>query len=382
MPASLPSATFVGLRNGLHLLLVGLAVLAIVRVFVVNESDAVAVLVLAIIFLATYALGAWLLRRSLAEIWLLLLTLEWFGLVWLTPEAAYLVFPLFFLYLHVLPRPIGPVAVIASAILAVIAIGAHDGFTVGGIVGPMVAALVAIALGLGYRALYLESSERQRLIDELLDAQRKLASSEHDKGVLNERTRLAGEIHDTVAQGLSSIQMLLHAAERANPDGPGIEHIRLARETAADNLAEARRFVRELTPPTLADSGLAGALRRLGSTGVVRATVTINGPVRTLLMPVETALLRIAQGALGNVDKHAETDAAMITLEFDGTGVRMEIADNGCGFDPAAIGDEAAEDSFGFAVMRRRMRDLGGALTVQSAVGCGTRVTATIEDIA
>ena len=242
--------------------------------------------------------------------------------------------------------------------------------------------LVAIALGLGYRALYLESSERQRLIDELLDAQRKLASSEHDKGVLNERTRLAGEIHDTVAQGLSSIQMLLHAAERANPNGPGVDHIRLARETAADNLAEARRFVRELTPPTLADSGLPGALRRLGSTGVVRATVTINGPVRTLPMPVETALLRIAQGALGNVDKHAQTDTATITLDFIGAGVRMEIADKGSGFDPAAIGDEAAEDSFGFAVMRRRMRDLGGALSVESAAGTGTTVTATIEALA
>ncbi|AXT86812.1 two-component sensor histidine kinase [Aeromicrobium sp. A1-2] len=377
----MPSATFTGLRTGLHLLLVGLTVLAVVRVFVVDEGDAFAVLVLAIVFLITYALGGLMLRRASAEWWLVLLTLEWFGLVWLTPEAGYLVFPLFFLYLHALSPRVGPAAVICSAILAVVGIGAHDGFTVGGVVGPMIAAFVAIAIGLGYRALYIESRERQRLIDELLETQRQLTSSEHDKGVLSERTRLAGEIHDTVAQGLSSIQMLLHAAERADPTGPGIEHIRLARGTAADNLAEARRFVRELTPPTLADSGLTAALRRLSSTHL-QVAVSTHGTVRTLPMPIATALLRIAQGAIANVDKHAGTDIATISLVFVGEGVRMEVSDHGVGFDPATIQDEAAEDSFGFAVMRRRMRDLDGTLTVESAVGEGVRVIATIEQIA
>lgn len=380
-PAPLPSATFTGLRTGLHLLLVGLTVLAVVRVFVVDEGDAFAVLVLAIIFLATYALGGWIVRRASTGLWLLLLTVEWFGLMWLTPEAGYLVFPLFFLYLHALSPRLGPAAVIASAILAVVGIGAHDGFTVGGVVGPMVAAFVAIALGLGYRALYVESRERQRLIDELLATQRQLTTSEHDKGVLAERTRLAGKIHDTVAQGLSSIQMLLHAAERADPASPGTEHIRLARETAADNLAEARRFVRELTPPTLANSGLPAALQRLGS-GQLHVAVSVRGTVRTLPMPIQTALLRIAQGAIANVDKHAGTETATISLDFVGDGVRMEITDAGIGFDAATIPDDAAEDSFGFAVMRRRMGELGGTLTVESAVGEGVQVIATIEDIA
>lgn len=380
-PAPLPSATFTGLRTGLHLLLVGLTVLAVVRVFVVDEGDAFAVLVLAAIFMATYAAGDWVVRRTSTGLWLSLLTVQWFGLVWLTPEAGYLVFPLFFLYLHALSPRIGPAAVIASAILAVVGIGAHDGFTVGGVVGPMVAAFVAIALGLGYRALYVESRERQRLIDELLTTQRQLTTSEHDKGVLAERTRLAGEIHDTVAQGLSSIQMLLHAAERSDPDGPGIEHIRLARDTAADNLAEARRFVRELTPPTLADSGLPAALKRLGS-GQLRVEVSVHGTARTLPMPIQAALLRIAQGAIANVDKHAGTDTATICLNFIGDGVRMEIDDAGVGFDAATISDEVAEDSFGFAVMRRRMSDLGGSLTVGSTVGEGVQVIATIGDVA
>lgn len=376
-----PSATVTGLRTGLHLLLVGLTALAAVRVFVADEGDAIAVLALAVVFLLTYALGGWLLRPAFTGFWLALLTVEWCALVWLTPEAAYLVFPLFFLYLHGLSPRLGPASVIASAILAVIGIGAHDRFTVGGVVGPLVAALVAIAIGLGYRALYLESRERQRLIDELLETQRQLTTSEHDKGVLSERTRLAGEIHDTVAQGLSSIQMLLHAAERSDPAGPGIEHIRLARDTAAENLAEARRFVRELTPPGLADAGLPAALNRLDS-AQMGVSVRVDGPVRALPMPIQTALLRIAQGALGNVQKHAGTDAATIALTFLGEGVRLEVSDAGIGFDPATLSDEAAADSFGFSVMRRRMRELGGTLTVRSALGEGVRVVAAIEEIA
>lgn len=379
-PAPPPSAAVTGLRAGLHLLMVGLAALAVVRAFVVDEGDAIAVLLLAIVFLATYALGGWMLRRASTKLWLLLLTVEWFGLLCLTPEAAYLVFPLFFLHLHGLPPRLGPAAVIASAILAVIGIGVHDGFTVGGIVGPLVAALVAIAIGLGYRALSLESRERQRLIEELLETQRQLTTSEHDKGVLSERTRLAGEIHDTVAQGLSSIQMLLHAAERSDPAGPGVEHIRLARDTAAVNLAEARRFVRELTPPSLAESGLPAALNRLDSTQL-RVPVSVDGPVRPLPMPIQTALLRIAQGALANVAKHAGTDTASITLAFVGDGVRLEVSDAGIGFDPATLSDDAAEDSFGFAVMRRRMRELSGTLTIRSALGEGVQVVATIEQV-
>lgn len=370
---------FRGLRTGLHLLFAGLTLLAVVRVFLVDEDRAGSVVVLAVLFLTTYALGILLGRRSTTWWWLLALTAEWLALVWLTPEAAYLVFPMFFLYLHALPVRIGPVAVIASAVLAVVAIAAHGGVSVGGVVGPMVAAMVAIAMGLGYRALYRESAERQRLIDELMAAQAKLSQSEHEKGVLSERTRLAGEIHDTVAQGLSSIQMLLHAAERANPEGAGIDHIRLARETAADNLAEARRFVRELTPPALVDDSLPGALRRLARSSSTAAQVTIEGDTRPLPMPVATALLRIAQGALANVDKHAQSPTVSIELSYLDTGVSMSIIDDGNGFDPSVLAASHDDNAFGLDVMRRRMGGLGGTLAVDSAPGKGTSVTAAIE---
>lgn len=115
-------------------------------------------------------------------------------------------------------------------------------------VGPIIGAAVAVAIGLGYQALYREAAERGRLIDELMNTREELASTSRDAGKFAERERLAAEIHDTVAQGLSSIQMLLHAAERADPDSPAIRQISLARETAADSLAETRQLIAELTP--------------------------------------------------------------------------------------------------------------------------------------
>ncbi|ERK61081.1 histidine kinase, partial [Leifsonia aquatica ATCC 14665] len=260
---------FVGLRTGLHVLFVVLAGLVIVRALVVPSSSTIAIVAVAVVLIATYFVGAALARgagargRAAGLIWLTLLTVEWATLLWLSTEAAYLVFPLFFLYLHLLGGRWGAVAILLSTAAAIVALGLHGGWTVGGVVGPLVGAGVALLIGLGYQALAREAAEREALMRELLDTRDQLAVTEHESGVLAERARLAREIHDTLAQGLSSIQLLLHAAERAAPDGPGVDHIRLARETAATGLADARRFIRELAPPDLDDQGLGGALRRL-----------------------------------------------------------------------------------------------------------------------
>lgn len=127
----------------------------------------------------------------------------------------------------------------------------------------MIGAAVAVAIGFGYQALYREAAERGRLIDELMNTREELASTSRDAGKLAERERLAAEIHDTVAQGLSSIQMLLHAAERADPNSPAVRQISLARETAADSLAETRQLIAELTPAALDGQSLSDALGRI-----------------------------------------------------------------------------------------------------------------------
>lgn len=382
---------FVGLRTGLHALVAALAALIIVRAVVVAGPGSVAVVLLAIAFLGTYAAGGLVAGHDPADakagvwFWLSALTVEWVALLWLIPEAAYLVFPLFFLYLHVLPRPAGPVVVVWATALAIVAIGVHSGWSVGGVVGPLIGAGVALLIGLAYQSLAREAAEREQLVAELLATRNRLAATQHESGVLAERSRLAREIHDTVAQGLSSIQMLLHAAERADADRPGIEHIRLARETAAANLADTRRFIRELAPPVLDDQGVAGALRRLAETQWRAEALEVRvraSDALVLPMHVQTALLRIAQGAMANVIQHSGAAHATISLEQGGGTVRLTVADDGRGFDQAVVaraGASGTSGSFGLTATRERVDQLGGRLTVDAAPGRGTTVTVDLD---
>ncbi|MBF4588203.1 sensor histidine kinase [Curtobacterium sp. VKM Ac-2887] len=387
MAHSTLTPVFVGLRTGLHVLSAALLALVVVRVLVDGGAGTWVRLALAAVFAGVYLLGAVVARgdgrrRTVAgAVWLVALTLVWIALLVGVPEAAYLVFPLFFLYLHVLPRIVGPVAVIAATLVAVVALGLHGGFTVGGVVGPLVGAGVALLIGLGYRALAREAVEREALVAELLATRDRLAVTEREQGVLAERARLAREIHDTVAQGLSSIQMLLHAAERADGERPGTEHIRLARETAAEGLADTRRFIRELAPPAL-ERGLGAALERLAGSQWSRdgLDVTVDVAEASLPMDVQTALLRIAQGAVANVVQHAAATHVRLSLTVDGQEARLTIADDGVGFDPVAVHDRSGTtDSFGLRATEERVEQFGGRLEVNSALGRGTTLVATLE---
>lgn len=374
---------FVGLRTGLHVLFVVLTVLVAARAVFAPTDQSLAVIIVAGVLLVTYGLGRFVPglapigHRSLGLTWLGALTLEWVVLLWLIPDAAYLVFPLFFLYLHLLARWWGAAAIVVSTTIAICALGLHSGWTVGGVVGPLVGAGVALLIGLGYQALAREAEQREALMRELLNTRGQLAATEHEAGVLAERARLARDIHDTVAQGLSSIQMLLHAAGRADPHRPGIEHIRLARDTAAANLADARRFIRELSPPDLDDQGLGGALRRLTQTQWAAEGLRVNVRVaETVALPMhlQTALLRIAQGAIANVIQHAHATAATITLVTDQDNLRFTVADNGTGFDPQATPRDSGtrSDSFGLQATAERVEQLGGTLAIDAAPGRGT----------
>lgn len=382
-PALTP--VFVGLRTGLHVLFAALTVLVIARaVLVPTGASSVAVIVLAIVLLATYGLGSVFARpvrwggRVSGLVWLGALSVEWVVLLWLTPEAAYLVFPLFFLYLHLLGRWWGSAAIVIATLVAICAVGTHGEWSIGGVVGPLVGAGVALLIGLGHQALAREAEQREALMRELLATRGQLAATERESGALAERARLAREIHDTLAQGLSSIQMLLHAAERADPDRAGVAHIRLARQTAAANLADARRFIRELTPPDLDDQALGGALRRLASSQWATEGLQVNVRVSDtvdLPMHVQTALLRIAQGAIANVLQHADAHTATITLTVDRDRLYFAITDEGRGFDPpwpSSEGRSGRSDSFGLHATRERVDQLGGVFTVDSEPGRGT----------
>ena len=381
---------FLVLRIGLHVLFVALLALVVVRVVLLGAPLVWPGLVLAVLLGLVYLAGIWVIhvpaeRRRLASVlWLAALSAIWIGLLFLVPEAAYLVFPLFFLYLHLLPMPYGPVAVLVATAVSIVAIGLHGGFSVGGVVGPLLGAGVALLIGLGYQELARDAAEREALLTELLATQDRLAASEREQGMLEERARLAREIHDTVAQSLSSIQMLLHAAERADANRPGAEHLRLARETAAASLADTRRFIRELAPPAL-DEGLHSALVRLAerewTTDGLRVQVDVAEPLE-LPMHVQTAFLRIAQSTLANVVKHASATHATIALETGANEARLTVTDDGVGFDPTTLSTRAgASDSFGLRAIAERVEQLGGELEVTSAPGAGTTVRVVVKGL-
>lgn len=369
---------FLGMRIALHTLVVALTGFVIVRAMVAPGEHASWIVALSIVLLATYVGGAFLARsgvsRAVQLVWLALVSVEGLALVALTADAAFLVFPLFFVQLHLLRPRWAITAVALSTLVTILAMSWHTGWNIGGIVGPVIGASVAVVIGLGYRALYRQTVERQSLIDELLATREELAAREREGGVLEERSRLAREIHDTVAQGLSSIQLLLHAAEREGLPDAALPHVRLARETAAEGLTEARRFIRELTPAALDGQSLPDALARLAESASRQelvATLHLSGEPVALPMRLETTLLRIAQASLANVAQHAGARRVELTLTTLDDWVGLDIVDDGRGFDPRAV---ATRGSFGLRALRERVEEQGGTLSIESGPGRGTAI--------
>ncbi|MFD4404701.1 sensor histidine kinase [Nocardia sp. NPDC058499] len=385
-----PTPTTQALAWCLHLLILGLLTLTAVRAITQHQAHAAATTATATLCALVYAAGPLLPRirrsRPAATWWLTTVGAVWLALLILSPDAVWVAFPLYFLQLHLLPRRTGHLAVTATAAAAITGFAAHQhSFAPAMAIGPALGAAVAVAVVRGYQALYRESEQRRRLIDELTATRADLARAQRTAGMLAERERLAREIHDTLAQGLSSIQLLLRAAERALPDRPGTaaRHVDQARQAAQDNLAEARRFVAALTPPALENTTLADALERLCDTTGARHRLDVTfhrtgnpGPLATA---DEVALLRIAQSALANTVRHAGATTADITLGYLDDHITLDITDNGRGFDPTRLpAPEPEHGGFGLAAMRARVHALGGSLTLESAPGHGTALAARI----
>jgi signal transduction histidine kinase len=242
------------------------------------------------------------------------------------------------------------------------------------------AATAGILLGVFIHRIIGQSQERRDLIRELEAAQAGLAAAERQAGVLEERERLAREIHDTLAQGFTSIVLLVQAAEAAWAAGSPVagQHLAQARRTAGENLAEARRLVWALQPEPLSGASLAEALarltERLGEEDGLEAATAVTGAQRPLPTPVEVALLRVAQEALANVRRHAKASRVTVTLSYMEDVAVLDVQDDGVGFDvrachPAAPGQEGG---FGLEAMRQRVARLGGTLAIESAPGSGT----------
>jgi signal transduction histidine kinase len=215
-----------------------------------------------------------------------------------------------------------------------------------------------------------QSADRRAVIAELEEARASLATLSHRAGVLAERERLAREIHDTLAQGFTSVVVLLELAESDVDTDPAAARRRLvaARDTARQNLAEARGLVAALAPADLQAAPLPEALGRLtdrfGAETGLAARFEVCGDPQPLPANKEVVLLRSAQEALANVRKHAGAGSVTVTLRFSPDGAVLTVADDGAGFDPAA-----PTAGFGLAGMRRRVEEIGGALSIHSGPG-------------
>jgi signal transduction histidine kinase len=202
--------------------------------------------------------------------------------------------------------------------------------------------------------------------------------------MLEERTRLAREIHDTLAQGFIGIIVQLQAAAEIAPANPVRQqaHLEQAISLAKASLAEARRSVRALRAPALVDTDLSGALLRLMQQSTaqtaVTATFAVSGTPVPLHPDVEGQLLRIGQEAMANALKHAQAQQLAIELDFAPTGVQLEVRDDGVGFVPGP----AQDGHYGLIGLRERAQQLGATLKVLSAPGQGTTIRVVVPPAA
>ncbi|MFI6831230.1 sensor histidine kinase [Kribbella sp. NPDC050241] len=243
----------------------------------------------------------------------------------------------------------------------------------------LVSLVVSLLFGIWIEKVITQSEQRAELIEQLESARDELAEAHHSAGVMAERERMAREIHDTLAQGMTSIVMLAQAAavelQRGGTDGAAAR-LAAIEDTARENLAEARALVAAFTPVALSEATLTEVLRRqaerfAAETGV-DVQVSLDLPdeeVAALPQAQQVVLLRAAQEALANVRKHARATQVLITLGLSDGRVWIEIRDDGSGFAPAAV-----SGGFGLAAMRGRVEESGGSVQVESAPGRGTRV--------
>ncbi|MBN9645331.1 sensor histidine kinase [Corynebacterium mendelii] len=385
--AAAPGAS--AIRQGIHVLTIGLLVVVVFSAARSGWQEGAVATGMSVAFGLIYLAGAnthETLSPLKGQLWLFALTLVWVAMIPVEQTSLYVVFPLYFLYLRVMPDIRGVIAVVAATLISIFSQWPH--LTAGTILGPTVAALVTIGIDYAFRTLWKVSAEREELIEELLRTRSQLAETERSAGMAAERQRIAHEIHDTLAQGLSSIQMLLYVAEQEvgklqlaeEKTEPTLKKIRLARQVAADNLQEARAMIAALQPAALSTTSLEGALHRAADSMVdTETTITVIGNERQLPMRTEASLLRIAQGAMGNVAKHAGASQCHVTLSYEEDEIRLDVVDDGQGFDPSAVAERPAGlGHIGLDAMRQRAAEQNGTLTVESAPGQGTAVSIAI----
>lgn len=231
-------------------------------------------------------------------------------------------------------------------------------------------------------ALEQANARLEQALEENAGLHAQLLVQAREAGVADERRRLAAEIHDTIAQGLTGIIAQLQVVSAASDPELAREHLTRAADLARHSLGEARRSVRNLGPSALEHNTLAEALKKTVAqwsdrTGV-RAGFTVTGTEEPLHDEVAATLLRIAEEALANTARHAAADRAGVTLSYMGHEITLDVRDDGRGFDPLVPRPRSGSNGFGLDGMRARAERMAGTVTVESEVGGGTAVSARV----
>ncbi|MFF1697062.1 sensor histidine kinase [Streptomyces sp. NPDC058257] len=226
------------------------------------------------------------------------------------------------------------------------------------------------------------NSALQQAMDENAALHAQLLLQAREAGVADERRRLAAEIHDTIAQGLTGIIAQLQVVANAGDEELAREHLGRAADLARHSLGEARRSVHNLSPTALEHDALPEALKKTvmewaERTGV-RAGFTVTGPAEPLHEEIEATLLRIVQEALSNATRHADATRLGVTLSYMEGEVALDVRDDGRGFDPLALVQRSGSGGFGLDGMRARAERIAGSFTVESEPGNGTALSARV----
>lgn len=377
---------------GQHAMAVLLTVVGAIRA--VGDGVPIAVAVLTgLAILAWHTAGTVLPLRSrspkLVTWWLLGFAAIWIAAVVVSAEFIWLAFLIWLLAGHLLPLTRG---LPFSAIVLVVVIAApllhHGATSYANVLGPLIGGVFAFGISRGYLQLLRDAGERERLVASLTSAQHEMAElqdelvlAQRKSGAIEERTRISRDIHDTVAQAVSSIRLLAHAESGRAAPASTTRTLSQIEALASDSLSDIRRIVAALAPAELEEGALAAALQRIldrahDETGI-DTQLHVDTTLPNLPTAAEVALLRSAQSALANVRLHAAATRVVVSLIDAGDSVRLDIIDDGDGFDVAAWEKrpDEASSSYGLRFMRSRLRELGGGLDIESTPGEGSAIS-------
>ncbi|SMY01658.1 sensor histidine kinase [Brevibacterium antiquum] len=378
---------------GQHAMALVLTVISCIRA-IGGGAAPLAAIAVSIVFLAWYALGAVRAARSgaivLAKWWLLVLAIAWLCTLLVSAEFIWMAFVLWLLAGHLFSMRIAVVFTALTYIATVVAPLAHYGeVQTASIIGSLIGAIFALGLSRGYIELLREGRRREELLQSLevahqnlLDLQDELALTQRHAGEIQERTRVSRDIHDTIAQEISSIRLIAHAEVDKTTDEHASQVLRQVEDLAAQSSRDVRRIIAALAPAELEDGALTAAIRRLltrlEADTSIRGRVEVDETVASLPAEVEVALLRTAQSALANVRQHSQASRVMVSLmDLDGS-IRMDIVDDGVGMADPESRQRESESGFGLDFIGSRMRELGGELVIESTPGSGFAISATL----